>query len=64
MRLTVLSFFLACFLLSGCGVKPSAVDPPGKAAAAKGSEAEKDHFPRTYPDPSTDPRPNPNRLIR
>lgn len=67
MRLTVVSVFLASFLLAGCGVKPSAVDPPHKAASqTKGAEAEKDYFPRTYPDPSTDPapKPNPNRLIR
>lgn len=42
---------MAAFVLalSGCGKKPKAVDPPqGKA---------EDHFPQTYPNPSTDPKP-------
>lgn len=36
-------------VLSGCGIKPSAVDPP------KGVTT--DSFPHTYPDPATDPAP-------
>ena len=35
--------------LSGCGIKPSSVDPPPGAENLK--------FPRTYPDLSTDPGP-------
>lgn len=54
MRLTAVSCLLALFLLTGCGVKPSAVDAP--------QGAEKDQFPKTYPDPSTDP--GPERYIR
>ncbi|MBI1215963.1 MAG: hypothetical protein GC185_09115 [Alphaproteobacteria bacterium] len=55
MRLTTPSLFLAFCLcagmavLSGCGIKPSAVDPP------KGVTT--DSFPHTYPDPATDPAP-------
>ncbi len=54
MRLTALTFLLAMFLLTGCGVKPGAVDPPAHEG--------KDYFPKTYPDPATDP--DPQRLIR
>lgn len=57
MRITVVSLMLAMVLLTGCGVKPSAVDPP--AGTEKGA---KDPFPKTYPDPSTDP--DPHRYIR
>jgi predicted small lipoprotein YifL len=35
--------------LAGCGKKPSTLDPPPGIAA--------DNFPRTYPDPTTDPQP-------
>ncbi len=34
-------------LLSGCGVKPARLSPPS---------GEETQFPRTYPDPSTDPQ--------
>ena len=54
MRATAVSLLLAMFLLTGCGVKPGAVDPP----AGEG----RDHFPKTYPDPATDP--SPERYIR
>jgi len=40
---------MALVAVGGCGIKPGSVDPP------KG--VEKDPFPRTYPDPSTDPDP-------
>jgi len=47
---------LCCFVflslsatLSGCGIKPGSVEPP--------PGAEDRVFPRTYPDPSTDPTP-------
>jgi uncharacterized protein YceK len=36
-------------LLSGCGVKPSHVDPPPGVKV--------DTFPKTYPNPATDPQP-------
>ncbi len=51
MRLTVLPFFLAFAMLAatGCGVKPNKVDAP--------AGVEKDTFPRTYPNPATDPAP-------
>jgi hypothetical protein len=51
MRLTVLSFCLVLALaaVSGCGIKPKNVDAPGGT--------EKDTFPRTYPNPATDPQP-------
>jgi hypothetical protein len=51
MRLTVLTFFLLLTLTmaGGCGIKPGNVDaPPG---------TQKDSFPKTYPDPATDPHP-------
>ncbi|HYD19084.1 MAG TPA: hypothetical protein VEF76_11455 [Patescibacteria group bacterium] len=51
MRNALLILPLLAFLLSGCGVKPNAVDPP------ESLEGGKDNFPRTYPDPSTDPAP-------
>ncbi|MCB9991691.1 MAG: hypothetical protein H6867_10055 [Rhodospirillales bacterium] len=35
--------------LSSCGIKPDSVEPP--------PGAESKEFPRTYPDPSTDPKP-------
>ncbi len=58
MRIVFLSFYLAVFLsaasLSGCGIKPSAVDPP--------DSVDKDYFPHTYPDPANDP--DPQRYIR
>lgn len=34
-------------LLSGCGVKPAHLSPPGE---------QETNFPRTYPDTSTDPQ--------
>lgn len=40
---------LLCVALSGCGIKPSSVDAP--------NESGKREFPRTYPDPQTDPEP-------
>ena len=58
MRLTVPSFplafthlllALALVSVSGCGIKPGKVSPPPGVS--------KDTFPRTYPDPSTDPKP-------
>ena len=42
--LIVLSFSLAA-----CGKKPASVDPP--------LGAEDNVFPKTYPDPATDPKP-------
>jgi hypothetical protein len=48
MKITVLSLCLA-LLLAGCGVKPSKVDPPAGVTH--------DTFPKTYPDPKTDPAP-------
>ena len=44
----IICMFMVVLCLSACGVKPKDVDPP------KG--AEDSHFPRTYPDPSTDPK--------
>lgn len=35
-------------LLTGCGVKPGRLSPP--------AGSEESHFPRTYPDPATDPQ--------
>ncbi len=37
------------FSMTACGKKPGAVDPPPNIG--------KDNFPRTYPDPETDPKP-------
>lgn len=48
MKITAISLCMA-MLLTGCGVKPSHVDPP--------AGVQKDTFPQTYPDPSTDPEP-------
>jgi hypothetical protein len=48
MKITTLSILLALALLSGCGIKPGDVSAPKGVA--------KDEFPRTYPDPATDPR--------
>lgn len=45
----ILVFLALCLTLSGCGVKPSFVDPP--------PGVEPDPFPRTYPSPATDPKP-------
>jgi hypothetical protein len=39
---------LSILLLAGCGVKPAHLSPPAGSA---------DNFPRTYPDPATDPQP-------
>ncbi len=42
----VFSALVALMFLAGCGIKPGTVSaPPG---------IEKDNFPHTYPDPSTD----------
>lgn len=54
MRLTVLSagplVALSLLLaLSACGVKPNELDPP--------PGVKKDSFPKTYPDPANDPKP-------
>jgi hypothetical protein len=49
MRLTALLFYLSLATAAGCGIKPGNVEaPPG---------VEPDSFPRTYPDPATDPQP-------
>ena len=48
MKIIVLSL-CATLLLAGCGVKPTKVDPP--------AGVQKDTFPKTYPDPTTDPGP-------
>lgn len=48
MRLTILFLLAALAFVPGCGVKPGGVDAPPGAGA--------DHFPRTYPDPATDPK--------
>jgi hypothetical protein len=42
-------FILLCLSLAGCGIKPGDVSPPKGAKATD--------FPRTYPDPATDPAP-------
>jgi len=53
MRLTVLSFHLTLALalaaVGGCGIKPGKLAPP--------PSAQQDTFPRVYPDPATDPKP-------
>ncbi|MFH1158104.1 MAG: hypothetical protein V1721_04375 [Pseudomonadota bacterium] len=51
MRLIIISLCLTMALaaVGGCGIKPGKVDPP--------AGTEKDYFPKTYPDPSTDPHP-------
>lgn len=50
--------FLQCFLLPvlifplgvyGCGIKPDDLSPP--------ESAQESPFPKTYPDPTTDPKP-------
>ncbi|MFN7112799.1 MAG: hypothetical protein ACK4PK_00390 [Alphaproteobacteria bacterium] len=74
MRLTVFSIcaLLAITVLpSGCGIKPSFVEPPPQTKAdgtlqTKEEARKTDHFPRTYPDPAHDPapKPAPERLIR
>jgi len=55
MRLTVLLFVTVVLTLSGCGIKPGSLDAP---------DPDKDYFPHTYPDPSTDHQPDPERYIR
>lgn len=47
--LPILAAFIAITALSGCGVKPRAIDPPASVID--------DTFPQTYPDPATDPKP-------
>jgi predicted small lipoprotein YifL len=44
-----LSLALALVAVAACGIKPSGLTPPPPAKKAD--------FPRTYPDPSTDPKP-------
>jgi hypothetical protein len=55
MKLTALSFHLSLALalaaVGGCGIKPGKLSPPPGVA--------KDAYPKTYPDPSTDPKPQP-----
>jgi hypothetical protein len=53
MRLTILSLAVMALLagITGCGIKPSKVDPP--------PSVRHDTFPKTYPDPETDPKPKP-----
>jgi len=49
-RLTgVAALLLLVLPLGACGKKPDQVDPP--------PGAEQSTFPRTYPDPATDPKP-------
>jgi hypothetical protein len=51
-RMSFLMLFALGLLLlplTACGKKPGAVDPPPDVA--------EDHFPQTYPDPATDPKP-------
>ncbi len=50
-KLALLNTILCISLLAlaACGIKPAYVEPP--------QGAEHDTFPRTYPDPSTDPKP-------
>lgn len=45
----LLVFLVLSFALTACGKKPGQIDPPPDLA--------EDHFPRTYPDPATDPKP-------
>lgn len=49
MRLIVLTFCAGMLALCGCGIKPSTMEAPASVKV--------DTFPRTYPDPSTDPQP-------
>ena len=42
---------LAVFLVASCGVRPSQLEPP------EGSD--KKAYPRVYPNPATDPKPEP-----
>jgi len=46
-----LTLALALLTVGGCGIKPSKLSPPPPAT--------KDSFPQTYPDPATDPKPQP-----
>jgi hypothetical protein len=52
MRLTAPTscLLLALALTGGCGIKPVKVDPP--------ASVKHDTFPKTYPDPATDPQPD------
>lgn len=43
------SLLILCLAVTSCGVKPGDVSAP--------EDAETSEFPRTYPDLSTDPRP-------
>jgi len=45
----MLALLLLCLGLVACGKKPSEVDPP--------TDVTNDQFPRIYPDPATDPKP-------
>lgn len=48
-HLTLIFVCVNALLLVGCGIKPAYVEPP--------EGAKHDTFPRTYPDPQTDPVP-------
>jgi hypothetical protein len=41
-------YVMIVLLVAACGIKPAEVDPP------QGHKS--DRFPRTYPDPATDPK--------
>jgi len=43
------AIFLLLLCLTACGKKPNQVDPP--------PGVEENAFPKTYPDPTTDPKP-------
>ena len=47
MKFTTVSILVALACLAGCGIKPGEVSAP--------PHMERDPFPHTYPDPSTDP---------
>lgn len=44
-----LALVVLSLTLAGCGKKPSQLDPP--------PDVTEDHFPLSYPDPATDPKP-------
>lgn len=47
--LCIISSFVLVMAVSACGVKPSTVEKP--------ADKQDVTYPRSYPDPSTDPRP-------
>ena len=49
--IAALALMCIALLLSGCGIKPSHVEPP--------NGAENSTFPNVYPNPETDPQPSP-----